>query len=450
MITEMLKLHREKEKASFHMPGHKNGVGFLGTPFSDNPFQFDTTELPGTDALIEPSGAILEAEKKAALLYDAKHSFFLVNGSTGGILSMVYSAFKPGDTVIVDRNCHQSVLNGMTLAGVKPIYVTPEESEISGVPGTVSANSIQKVLETNTAVKGAIITSPNYYGAVADIQKIADLLHQKGAVLLVDEAHGAHFPFSSLLPPSAVSLGADMSVVSLHKTLPAPNQTALLHIGKNISVDAARAAVRMLQTSSPSYVLLAAMEYSLRYAQEKGETETKRLLDLLAPLQRPTLDDPLKLMPSWAHKGISGYMAEKILREQFGIYVEMCDSLRVLCMTSWCNSAQEISLLKEAFAYLDSLPDQGKPIEVPSQNQPAIVAPALAPFEVKQRPCKTLSIEDAEGTFCAQAVSAFPPCIPILLPGEIITGEKILQLQRLQQSGATITGMNLDRVMVIA
>lgn len=449
MITDMLRRHAELEKASFHMPGHKNGAGFSGAPFPADLFAFDTTELPGTDALIAPEGAILEAEKHAATLYGAKHSFFLVGGSTVGILAMIYGAFRPGDVVIVDKNCHQSVLNGAALSGICPIYITPESSALADVPGTVSAESIEKVLQNHKNIKGAIITTPNYYGAAADVKKIAALLHKHQALLLVDEAHGAHFPFAPQFPASAVSQGADMSVVSLHKTLPAPNQTALLNVGNGVSVAQMRDAVRVFQTSSPSYPLLAAMEYALLFAEEKGQRETERMLSLLQPLGRPTLHDAFKLLPTWADKGITGYFAEQNLRERFGIYAEMCTTHRVLCMASWCNTDEDIQLLNEALTYIDNLPVQGKPLCVTPNTCGTITVPQMAPGELRSHTPTIVPLAESKGRICAKTVAAFPPCIPILLPGEAISEEKIAELFNLKKNKATITGMEADKIFVI-
>lgn len=450
MITDMLKKHAENEKASFHMPGHKNGVGFLGAPFSADLFAMDTTELPGTDALIAPEGAILEAEQYAAGLYGAKHSFFLVGGATVGILSMIYSAFRPNDRVIIDRNCHQSVLNGAILAGVNPIYVTPEISPLPDIPGTVSAQSIEKILKQHSDIKGAILTSPNYFGATADIKSIAALLHEHQALLLVDEAHGAHFPFSPAFPESSIRLGADMSVVSLHKTLPAPNQTALLNINNTCSLSEVRDVIRMFQTSSPSYPLLAAMEYGLSYAEKKGKVETARILSLLNSLGCPTLNDPFKLMPTWAEKGNTGYQAEKILRERFGIYVEMCTSHRVLCMVSWCNTDADIQLLQKALGYLNALPSQGEALTVPDQKGGGFSLPQISPAELRKFAPAQLPLDRSSGKICAKTVAAFPPCIPILLPGEVITDEKIAYLKELKKNKSTITGMVDDNITILS
>ncbi len=449
MITDMLNQHLQKEKASFHMPGHKNGAGMVGTPFEHGVFQYDTTELPGTDALIAPEGAILEAEQFAAACYGAKHSFFLVNGSTGGILTMIYAAFRTGDNVIVDRNCHQAVLNGLILSGAHPIFLTPEESRLEGIPGTLSPESVLKALEIYPDCKGAIITSPNYYGACADIKKIADILHQHHALLLVDEAHGAHFPFSKNFPKSAVSQGADISVTSLHKSLSAPNQCALLHIGHNMSVESIRNCVRMFQTSSPSYILLATMEEALHFAKNFGEEKTEQLLELRRSLAVPSLDDPCKLLPGWYHKGVSGNEAERILREKFGLYAELSDQCRVLLMTSWFNSQKDFQLLQSALAYLDALPARDEPISFSKIEQPSFSRPILSPAEVRN--CKThfVPLTYAKGLICGRAVSAFPPCIPILLPGERITESQINALETLIKEKATITGLSGNQLSVV-
>ncbi len=431
------------------MPGHKNGAGFQGTPLDSMLFSFDTTELNGTDALIQPTGAILEAEKRAAMLYGAKHSFYLVGGSTVGILAMLYAAFRPGDRVIVDRNCHQSVLNGAALAGIHPVYVTPEESVLTGVPGTVSPEAIRNLLQKHSGIRGAVITSPNYYGAAADIQNISALLHENNAVLLVDEAHGAHFPFADAFPGSAMMQGADMSVTSLHKTLAAPNQTALLHIGSRFEIEAVRIAVRMFQTSSPSYVLLAAMEQALELAAKHGQGKTKHLLPMLKALDCPSLDDPFKLLPSWSEKGITGYQAEEIFRKQFGIYAELADSHRVLLMASWYNSQDDFHLLGKALDYVNSLPPQNSPLPPVPTRGSFDSLPALTPGEVRRCGQRRIPLTAAAGGICAQTVAAFPPCIPILLPGEVITLERIDEIMRHRENGATMMGIDENTVAVV-
>ena len=177
-IYEELLAHNKKEKASFHMPGHKNGAGFLRSPLKSALFAFDTTELADTDALIEPTGSILQAEKMAASIYGAGHSLFLVNGATCGILAMFYASFCPNDVVLVDRNCHRSVIHALALCGARPIYLSPEPSKMTGVPGVLAAEKVAEQFKKNQRIKGVFLTSPNYYGAVANVKKIAEIAQQ--------------------------------------------------------------------------------------------------------------------------------------------------------------------------------------------------------------------------------------------------------------------------------
>ncbi len=441
MILDMLSAHNAKEKTSFHMPGHNKGRAFCGSVFASAPFIYDTTELDGTDALVKPQGAILEAERFVASVYGATHSFFLVNGATGGILTMIYSAFQRGDTVLVDRFCHQSVLHACQLAGVTPVYLMPEESALAGIPGVLSAETVAEALGQYPEAKGLVLTSPNYYGAAADLTAISKIVHAHGGLLLVDEAHGAHFPFSDRFPKTAMEQGADMSVVSLHKTMPSPNQTALLHIAAGIDTEEVRQTLRMFQTTSPSYVFLAAMEQAVQFGKEQGREKTEEILNLLAPLNLPTLDDPMKRLPTWENKGLSGDEIDAIFREKFGIYAELSTAHGLLLMCSWFNNQADIDRLKEAIDYCNNLPDNKVEKEERTMVPFASVM-ATMPLDAVGVAEKTyVALQDAVGKICAKPVSAFPPCIPILLPGEVITKEQVRYLTELTASGKTITGL---------
>ncbi len=441
MIIDMLKEHNQKEKVSFHMPGHNKGRAFTGSIFASAPFIYDTTELCGTDALVQPQGAILEAENRIASVYGAAHSFFLVNGSTGGILTMIYSAFHRGDRVLVDRFCHQSVLHACQLTGITPIYLMPDNSDIPGIPGVLSSETVATALAQYPDAKGLIITSPNYYGAAADLVSISKLVHDSGGLLLVDEAHGAHFPFSDRFPKTAMEQGADMSVVSLHKSMPSPNQTALLHIADSQRVDDVRATLRMFQTTSPSYVFLAAMEQAVCFGTEQGREKTEEILKLLAPLRLQALDDPFKLLPDWKNKGLSGDDVDRIFREQFGIYAELSTESGLLLMCSWFHDADDFNRLSEALAYCDRLPDQeGLSVEKTMVSSMTVMA-TMSLDEVSAAEKTYVDVKNAAGKICAKAVSAFPPCIPLLLPGEVITKEQAEYLKELAESGKILTGM---------
>ncbi|MBE7048010.1 MAG: aminotransferase class I/II-fold pyridoxal phosphate-dependent enzyme [Ruminococcaceae bacterium] len=442
MILDMLKDHNKHETTSFHMPGHKNGNVPLDFILPPNILAYDTTELCDTDALIQPQDTILEAEKKAAKLYGAEHSFYLVNGSTGGVLTMMYVAFSPGDVVLVDRYCHMSVLNGCMLRGIQPVYITPETSRVEGIPGVVSVEMVSRALKQYPMAKGLVLTSPNYYGAAADLTGLAELIHTHRGLLLVDEAHGAHFPFSACFPPTAMEQGADISVTSLHKSLPAPNQTALLHVGKGFNVEHVRSVLRMLQTSSPSYLLLAAMEQALDYSAQIGRERTAQIVAKLKAFNCPTLEDPFKLLPDWRHKGLTGTEVDTIFREQFGIYPEMFTTYGLLLMVSWCNSDEDFNHLGEALEYCSCLPDVSmSPVAVTEGELPPISVP-MDFLSLSDRDMERISLERAEGRICGTSVSAFPPCIPIILPGEIISREQISYLQQLKRQGCMIVGIN--------
>ncbi len=449
MILEELLKRKPHERASFHMPGHKNGAGFVGTPLECELFSIDTTELCDTDALIAPEGMIKEAQEAAARAYGAAHSFYLVNGSTCGILSMFYAAFSAGDLVLVDRNCHQSVVHALMLCGARPVYMMPGESSIPDVPGVVSADMVKKLLEKYPAVRGVFLTSPNYYGMAAELSRIAELVHEHGALLLVDEAHGAHFPFSCHFPRSAMEQGADYSVTSLHKSLCSPNQTALLHIGKGIDPARVREAVRIFQTSSPSYIFMAAMEQAVHFGMVEGSRKTDEVL-ALAGGYGIVPDDPFKRILNYTEKGYSGYEVEEILRTRFGIYAELYDVNLVLLMLSWANTKKDFDLLGEAIRYLDALPAKKRE----AGKEPAFSAgeemPALSPQQVRESEQEYVPLARAEGRICATTVTAFPPCIPVLLPGEMIGKEQIEFLSAKIAKKDTITGLVDNEIKVLA
>ncbi len=446
-IYDELLAHNKKEKASFHMPGHKNGVGFRGRPLRSALFSFDTTELADTDALIEPTGSILQAEKMAASIYGAGHSLFLVNGATCGILAMFYANFYPGDVVLVDRNCHRSVIHALALCGAEPIYLLPKPSKMPGVPGVLSAEKVAEQFEKNPHIKGVFLTSPNYYGAAADVKKIAQIAHENGALLLVDEAHGAHFPFSDAFPKTAMEQGADLSVVSLHKTLCSPNQTALLHIAKGREVEPVRETVRVFQTSSPSFIFLAAMEDALKAACESGAKQTEWVLSQLGDL--PFLDDPFKRLLLYTEKGYSGFEVDEILRTRFGIYSELCDAQLVLTMSAWANEKKDFKRLKKAVSYLDKLPRKLVEPACWDISLPQAMKPQMTPGEVRNKKTEAVPLKQAQGRICAKTISAFPPCIPVVLPGETILEEQIVTLCKLRENGARIVGLFEENVTVV-
>lgn len=446
-ILDSLICHQERERASFHMPGHKNGAAFAGTRFESSLLALDVTEVAGTDCLAHPEEAIFASQQKAARLYSAEKAFYLVNGATCGILSMFYALFREGDSVLIDRGCHRSAINALAICGINPIYIAPDLDPVRGIPKGFTADKIRAELRKHPEAKGVFITSPNYYGMVSELCEIARATHETGALLLVDEAHGAHFPFDERLPEGAVQQGADASVVSLHKSLPCPNQTALLLLREETYAEELQNAVNTFQTTSPSYVLLVYIEIALELARERGKDLTDTLLKRLAPFAKYQTDDPFKLLLSFTQNGLSGYDAEKILRKEYGIYAELCDQKNVLLMASWANPAEDFALLDKALQRLKSacgksLADSASNISFPEGR------PILTPRAVRAAKKEWIPLQEASGRICARSVTAFPPCIPVILPGEQITPEQMESVHHLMEH-QSIDGISDQKICVV-
>ncbi len=477
-IIEKLQEHLNREKVSFHMPGHKGGKylfasketipnqnagllnkkgrifdlkdSFLGKAAKKNIWKFDTTELSDTDCLQNPQTFLKTAEEEAAKIYGAKHSFFLVNGATCGILAMFFACFKDGDKVIVSRECHKSVINAMIFSGVKPIYVAPKINDC-GLSCGADADKIEKAFLDNPDCKGVFITSPTYYGIVSDVKKISEIAHNYGALLLCDEAHGAHFPFSEKFPKGAIKQGADISVVSLHKTLPSPNQTAVLNLGRcKIDRERLQSAVNMFQTTSPSYVLMCAMENALDFSKIKGEKLTEKVLKQIPQSKYiKTFDDPFKIILDFSEKGFDGIFVSKKLEEKFGIYCEMVQHNYVLLIVSWGNSKYDFSCLLDAINYIASLPDAKHKREKCDYQVPFESVCINTPRDIVKKETQKVKLSDATGKIAARDVISFPPCIPLFMPGEIIKTEHIEHIKKLQEEGANISGIEGDCLTVV-
>ncbi len=269
-LTDALILYRDSGIYPFHMPGHKRNSFTYGF-YAD--CGTDITEIDGFDNLHDANGILKDGMKKAAHLYGSQHTFYLVNGSTCGILTGISACTNRGDRILVARNCHKSVYNAIEINGLDPVYILPQTVNELGICGSISPESIEKALEQSPEIKLIIITSPTYEGVVSDINRIADIAHKKNIPLFVDEAHGAHFGFTEGFPANSVSKGADIVVHSLHKTLPSPTQTALLHINGNIAdITTVRRELSVFETSSPSYILMAGIDSCLEMLSKHSKT----------------------------------------------------------------------------------------------------------------------------------------------------------------------------------
>lgn len=442
-----------KPKTPFYMPGHK-GRGF--DPLTDSLYPFDVTELPETDSLFCPEEVIKAAQEKAAQAFGAQASFFLTNGSTGGILAMLAYALTDGDTVLVDRSCHHSVISGLIHTGAQPVYLSPAYLPEHGIPGGLSPELLEEALRRYPRARAVVVTSPNYYGICSDITQLAAIAHRYGCLLLIDEAHGAHFAFSDQLPQTALSCGADIVVQSMHKTLPAPNQSALLHAGKGIDVQRLKRCINLFQTTSPSYPIMACMDAARALGEQWGKGQTKLLLQRLEPIRGYAADlpprgasycniDPWKLLLRDSTR--SGYeLAEQLMQE--GVYPELSDRNHCLLMCSWSTSQEDIDGLLSALhriGYRRAV----RCAAVPLLAAAPILQPAHPPRMAFSAPSQWISLDQAAGRISKNAVTAFPPCIPIVLCGERIRAAHIEQLEQLSDAQVRIQGIVDGRIEVL-
>ncbi len=450
---------------SFHMPGHKSKKEFI----PDDLFSFDITEIYGFDNLHNPTGIIEQSEKFCARLFGSDRCFYLVNGSTSGIMAAIASVVNPGDKILVSRNCHKSVYNALVLSHTIPVYAVPEGT-FFGTMGVVSPEMVRCALEEHPDIKAAVITSPNYEGLCADVKSIAEILHKKNIPLIVDEAHGAHFAFSDEFPKDALSLGGDIVIQSLHKTLPVLTQCAVLHIKGNIvDVNRVKEAVSMFTTTSPSYIFLAVMDNCQNVLSERSDEIFERYVcnlknfyeevSCLKNLKIITKNDIIRCTSSFDfdfgkiillidNKNVIN--VEKSLRKYYNINIEMNGTNHILFMTSVCNVKEDFDALKNAVFDIDSsLSDGFFGGENIFFGAPVVAVPPCGAFYSKK---EKVFFEDSMGLVSGEFIIPYPPGIPLVVPGEVITLEIIERVKALKLSGVEMVGcedFELDTVNVI-
>ena len=372
MLFDELKKYSAGGVYPMHMPGHKRNPEYMPPGL---PYDIDITEIDGFDDLHNPNGLLLETSELAAKLYDSVRVFPLVNGSTVGLLAGIGAHASRGDKILITRNCHRSVENAAALFGLSPIYVRPETDVSSGVLCSVDPGAVDEALAKNPDTKLVVVTSPSYEGVVSDIHAIAGVVHRRGIPLLVDSAHGAHLGFSPNFPAGPVRAGADVVVMSLHKTLPALTQCSLLHIcGGYANAAKVKRLLSVLQTSSPSYVLMASIDHCLRLLISDSDrlfNEYEQKLEQFAAQIRPLKNlwvlsktphaffglDPGKIVIITKNTALSGAELANVLRGKYKIEPELACDRYVIAMTSVCDSAGGFSQLAEALLAIDGATD---------------------------------------------------------------------------------------------
>ncbi|SOC26158.1 arginine/lysine/ornithine decarboxylase [Ureibacillus xyleni] len=455
-LVEALQNFVEKKPQSMHVPGHKNGL--LSTLPEDLKIalSYDLTELTGLDDFHHPEEAIFHAEKLLAKTYDAHQSFFLVNGSTVGNLAMIYATCKRNDRIIVQRNAHKSIFHALELVGAKAIFVAPEWDDKTKTVGGVPTDSLKEALRLYQDVKAVVLTYPTYYGlASKQLQQQIKLCHEYRIPVLIDEAHGAHLIGSKLFPPSAISLGADIVVQSAHKTLPAMTMASFMHVKSNlVDVQKVNHYLRMLQSSSPSYLLLASLDDAREYIDSYLEHDGAYLMDKrvqwidalrsLHPLEVVEVDDPLKLLLRMP--GYTGFELKNAFESQ-GLYVELADVYQVLVILPLLKQGQVYPFaesrirIKEALKVLKKEEGSGfATTDISSKDWLSVTVPEYSYDEIDQLEKEWIPYMRAFGKIAASMLIPYPPGIPLLVPGEKITVAKLSQLEELLAVGADFQG----------
>ena len=455
MLYEKLTKYAASGIYPMHMPGHKRNPG-LNLP--GLPYDIDITEVHGFDNLHDPRGVLRETADLAAGLYGSDKAFLLINGSTAGILSAIGAHARHGDKILMARNCHLSAYNAVALFGLKPVYIHPGTEPATGVAKSVRPEAVAAALENQPDIKLVVVTSPTFEGVISDIASIADAAHSHNVPLLVDAAHGAHLGFSPEFGGCALKAGADIVVMSLHKTLPALTQCALLHIrGGRASSDEISRLLSVFQTTSPSYVLMASIDRCLRIiASDKDRLfgdytrNLDRLREEVSSLQNLSLlwhgpaappfgffaYDPGKLVIMTTKTTLSGTAMADIMRAEHKIELEMSCAAFAVAMTGICDTEVGFERLAAALKAIDSTaqpaaaPEPGLPAPMPTQVK--------TPGDALNLPGNPVAIEDAGGKMSLEYIWAYPPGIPIIAPGEVIGKSIISYIAGLIKAGVNL------------
>jgi len=452
-LLDKLKKFSSTNPMSFHVPGHKNGshTALERFHFTDL-LKIDVTELNGLDDLHFPTGVIKEAEELLASLYLSDKSFFLVNGSTVGNLASIYATCKQDEIVLVQRNCHKSIFNGLALVGARPVLLPTEVDQKLGIALGVEQESTIDIIRQHPTAKAIILTNPNYYGMSQNLEDIIEIAHQYGIPVIVDEAHGAHFIVGDPFPKSAITMGADLVIQSAHKTLPAMTMGSFLHVKSNLVEERKVGSyLAMLQSSSPSYPIMASLDLARSFLENLTDEEIQKIeqhlrsfceklqeileIEVVHSNYENYKQDLLKVMIK-SKNGLTGFELQKEL-ERENVYTELSDwkhVLFVLPLDIISNMEEVINSIRKAVK-----DKTGNQLNEIFHYYPSIVS--QFPFSFKElmtRETEQLPLDQAVGRICGKNVIPYPPGIPVILEGELISEEHVKYVKDLHENGGYI------------
>lgn len=454
-LVDALLAYEQKNVVPFDVPGHKRGKGSkkIEALFGERMFSLDVNSMKCLDYINHPVSVIKESEKLLADLYASEEAFFLVNGTTAGVQAMILSTCQPGEKIIVPRNAHKSVTNGLILSGAIPIYLTPDYDEAMGIPLNITLEQIKEVVELEGGIKAVFLINPTYFGVACELKAIVDYCHEHDIVVLVDEAHGAHLPFSKELPVSAMEAGADMSAISLHKTGGSLTQSsALLLKSEHVGHDAVRQAINLSQTTSASYILMASLDLARAELAENGADIFKRLLSLSRRARTEINQiegfyafgseksnghsfysfDETKLVINPTGLKMSGFELYECLRDRYDIQMELGELTSALAIISIGDDEESINRLVEALKDISRNHACGI-IDESFVEMPPIGELVLSPRDAFYAKKEIVSLEESSGKIAGESIMIYPPGIPLIALGEIITDEVIEYIRYIQQ-----------------
>ena len=471
-IFDTLLAHAKRNVTSFHTPGHKNGKGIdksLKDWTGPNLYTFDVTVFDEVDSLHDPVGPIKKAEELMAEAYGVDHSLFLVNGTSVGNIAMFLSACDPGESIIVSRSSHKSIMAGIIFAGVWPIWLQPKIEQNLDIIFNSTYEQIKDALDMYPEARAVFVTNPTYNGVATEIKKIADLCHRKGKVLLVDEAHGPHLKFHDQLPMSATDAGADLCVQSTHKILSALSQGSVLHHkSKLVDINRVKKIVSMLQTTSPSYLTLASIDVARKQAVLHGKEMLSKVIEAAQWARKeinniPSMKcftrkemndlgfdlDVTKLTINVTKTGLSGYEVDAILAKEYNIQVDCSDTFNLIAIMGIGSDQEDVEKLVSA------LKDISKKYKGNQKNW-ILKIPSLAtemvmtPREVfLSHDIKKIPLAKSVGHVSAQTLTPYPPGIPVVIPGERITKEICDYLLDMAAKGIRISGQEGEKLKMV-
>lgn len=471
IMTALLEM-KSSRLVPFDVPGHKRGKGnpALGEFLGKDCLSLDVNSMKPLDNLCHPTGVIAQAEALAAEAFRGEHAFFMVGGTTSSVQTMILSTVKAGEEIILPRNVHQSVINALVLCGAVPVYVNPQTNQRLGIALGMSLQDIRDTLAKHPSAKAILVNNPTYYGICSPLKAIVELAHSQGLKVLVDEAHGTHLYFGEDMPTAAMDAGADMAAVSMHKSGGSLTQSSLLLCGKGINPHYVRQIINLTQTTSGSYLLLSSLDISRKNLALHGKSLFQKVRNM-ADYARGEINgigdyyayskelingdsvfdfDATKLSINTLELGLAGIEVYDLLRDEYNIQIEFGDLGNVLAYLSVGDQNKNVERLISALAEIQRLHKK----ERTGTESSEYITPqvALSPQEAFYGEKRSLPLEDCVDCVCGEFVMCYPPGIPILAPGEIVTEDILQYILYAKQKGCLLTGpqsMDVSSLLVL-